>query len=204
MITFKDLQSSAASFKKNDSEDYTTFSNTINDLRKQYSTYRRKPYNKYNFNKGNRKQPRQNQWTTAKHKDTKLKTLLANSDKMISNFTGAINKLNEGNFKIIYKDVVQLFTNYIGGFITDYVESYVKFGMGDKCEIEDLNLTTIKEKYNHYQKELWKILIDKYMNSRSTYMMYYKFIMIMFPLPSRNGGVGTNNLVNSILVEMIL
>lgn len=177
MITFKDLQSSAASFKKNDSEDYTTFSNTINDLRKQYSTYyRRKPYNKYNFNKGNMRQLRQNQRTVTQHKDSKLNSLLANSDKMVSSFTSAINKLNEGNFKIIYKDVVQLFTNYIGGFITDYVESYVKFGMGDKCEIEDLNLTIIKDKYNHYQKELWKILIDKYMNSRSTYMMYYKFI----------------------------
>jgi hypothetical protein len=176
MITFKGLQASASSFKKNDSEDYTTFSKTINDLRRQYSTYRRKPFNKYNFNKGNRKQ-KQNQWTTSKqHKDSKLKNLLANSDKMISNFTSAINKLNEGNFKIIYKDVVQLFTNYIGKFITDYIESYVKFGMGDKCEIEDLNLANIKEKYNHYQKELWKILIDKYMNSRSTYMMYYKFI----------------------------
>jgi hypothetical protein len=172
MITFKNLQYSAEKFNKNDSEDYITFSNTINELRKQYSTYNRRQYTKHNFRKGYRK----NHNSTTNHKDSKLKSLLANSDKMISNFTSAINKLNERNFKIIYKNVVQLFTNYIGEFITDYIESYVKFGMDNKCDIEDLNLNIIKEKYNHYQKELWKILIDKYMNSRSTYMMYYKFI----------------------------
>jgi hypothetical protein len=174
MISFKDLQIAVANFNKLNSPKYNEYCETINSLRKQYSTYRRQPYNNLNFNKGSKQKARNNYRSTPK--DSKLKSLLTNSDKMINSFTSSVNKLNERNYKIIYNEVVQLFTNYIGSFITDYVESYVKFGVSNKCEIEDLNLDAIKDKYIHYQFELWKILIDKYMNSRTTYMMYYKFI----------------------------
>jgi hypothetical protein len=169
MISYNELIASVKQFDKFESEEYEIYSKTINELRKQYSIIKRKSFNP-KFNKQNRRFQNNTQ-----RKDNGLKTLIANSDKMINNFTNAINKLNESNYKIIYNDVVQLFTNYIGEFITDYVESYVKFGIGNKCEIEDLNLLFIKDKYNHYQIELWKILIDKFMNSKN-YIIYNKFI----------------------------
>ena len=165
MISFNELVNSAKTFNKSESEDYTVIKAKIDELRKLYSnSYRKsvyKPGNKYNFHKNNRYSNNRN--NNGRHgnnkrntpKDSKLKSLLANSDKMINSFTNAVNKLNEKNFKIIYNDVVELFTNYIGGFITDYVESYVKFGVNGKCEVEDLNLETINEKYIHYQYELW-------------------------------------------------
>lgn len=173
MISFNDLIKSSNEFNKSESEEYSLYSQTINDLRKKFNTYRKTNYSnrgRYNVSaRNNRNRPQT-------HKDSKLKSLLANSDKMINNFTSAVNKLNDNNYKIIYNDVVKLFTNYIGSFITDYVESYVKFGISGKCEIEDLNLATINEKYTHYQMELWKILIDKYINSRTNNLIYYKFI----------------------------
>lgn len=182
MISFKELVDSAKTFNKSESEDYQVYKSRIDELRKLYcNSYRRpayKPTTKYNFQKNgkNTHNRNNNRQRTTTHKDSKLKSLLANSDKMINSFTGAINKLNESNFKIIYAEVVDLFTKYIGGFITDYVESYVKFGVNGKCEVEDLNLETINEKYIHYQYELWKILMDKYINKNGSYMMYYKFI----------------------------
>jgi hypothetical protein len=193
MISFKDLQVAVSEFSKNSSPEYDEYTRTINDLRKKYSSYIKKPFNKYNFTKGGRNKQYNKYRNTPK--DSKLKSLLAKSDKIVNNFTSSINKLNENNYKIIYKEVVQIFTKYIGSFITDYIESYVKFCLDNKCEIEDINLDIIKEKYNYYQIELWKILIDKYMNSRTTYMMYYKFINNLI---NWNTNIFNTTLINNI------
>lgn len=102
-----------------------------------------------------------------------IKRLMNNSDKMINEFNKCINKLTDNNYDIIYKDVVSLFTNYIGNIITDYIESYIKFGIDGKHNIQSLNMSLINEKYCHYQGELWKLLLNKIILTNN--ILYYKF-----------------------------
>lgn len=106
-----------------------------------------------------------------------IKKLMVNTDKIINNFNKSLNKLTTKNYDIIYKEVVTTLTDYISNFVTDYIESYVKFGINGKCHLEALNMELIKEKYNYYQCELWKLLFNKFItSSMQNRPIYYVFL----------------------------
>ena len=196
-ITFSQLAKLITEYKGNqDSINY--FANII-----EKECFR--PYNKYNpssrgrkpttFNRGNsgggykRGNSRNayssnNNTGSQKSRSSVIRKLINNSDKMINEFNKCINKLTGSNYDIIYKDVVNLFTNYITNIIVEYVESFIKFGIQGQHNIEDLNMTLINEKYLYYQEELWKILINKTILTNNT--LYFKFILHLCKLETND------------------
>lgn len=105
-----------------------------------------------------------------------LSAILNNTDIILTKFNTYINKLTNHNFDVIYNFVVTQFVEYLSNFIVDYLESYIKFGMSGKCEIEDLNIDLVKEKYEYYQYELYEIILDKYMLGGNNKNIYFNFI----------------------------
>lgn len=173
MLSYSDLVSKNKNVNNNENikKLLNDYQNIIDNIYLNHHKIQFKPKNNFRNNiKSYKKKTRQTY-----EKPSALKKILNENDSILNTFNGLINKLTNSNFDQIYNDVVNQFISYLSNFITDYVESYIKFGISGKCEIEDLNMDLIKEKYIQYQVDLWNILINKFINSNNS-KIYFNFI----------------------------